>query len=137
MFSQTIRPTDNRKLVSVVAFHCCDEGRMLTLAAAVAPALGPAIETAMVESLRERGMQPPPVGDIHESVSTGVAASVDGHRVVVGNAAFFEELGIALDGIGDWPQRFRQRGEQVLFVSIDGRTAGFLGLAATQSQSTS
>ena len=108
---------------------------MLTLAAAVAPALEPAVATAIVESLGERGIQPLSIGEIHESVGTGVAASVEGHRVVLGNAAFFAELGIALDNIGHWPERFRQRGEQVLFVSIDGRTAGFLGLAAPQSQS--
>ena len=96
----------------------------------MAPALEPALAGAIEASVRERGIQPIQIGEFHESVSTGVAASVDGHRVVLGNAAFFAELGLPLDAVGEWPERFRRHGEQVLFVSVDGRTAGFLGIAS-------
>jgi Cu+-exporting ATPase len=130
MFDGSTGRRDNPQLVSVVAFGCCDECRLLTFAAAVAPALEPSLAGAILASVRERGIQPSPIGEFHESVSTGVAASVDGHRVVLGNAAFFVELGLPLDTVGDWPQRFRSHGEQVLFLSVDGRTAGFLGLAS-------
>ena len=130
MFDDTTGRADKPQLVSVVAFGCCDETRLLTLAAAVAPALEPSLANAILCNVRERGIEPTTIGELHESVSTGVAASVDGHRIVLGNAAFFAELGLPLDSVGDWPERFRQHGEQVLFVSVDGRTAGFLGLAS-------
>jgi P-type Cu+ transporter len=129
MFDESAGRAARPRLVSVVAFGC-DECRLLTFAAAVAPALEPAIAGAIEASIRERGIQPTQIGEFHESVSTGVAASVDGHRVVVGNAAFFAEMGLPLDTVGDWPERFRRHGEQVLFVSVDGRTAGFLGIAS-------
>ena len=130
MFDESDGRADKPQLVSVVAFGCCDECRLLTLAGAVAPALEPAIASAILASVRERGIQPTRIGEFHETVSSGVAASVDGYRVVLGNAAFFAELGLPLDTVGDWPERFRRHGEQVLFVSVDGRTAGFLGIAS-------
>jgi cation transport ATPase len=47
---------------------------------------------------------------------------------VVGDAALFTSLGLSLTRLGDWPQRLEQRGQHVLFVAVDGRTAGFLGV---------
>ena len=71
------------------------------------------------------------------SVAMGSTALVAGHTVALGDAAFFRDLGLSIDNLGDWPERLRQRGEQVLFVAIDGRTAGFLGLADAWSGHTS
>jgi cation transport ATPase len=63
------------------------------------------------------------------AVATGRTALVAGHTVALGDAALFRELGLSTDNLGDWPERLRQRGEQVVFVAVDGRTAGFLGVA--------
>jgi cation transport ATPase len=54
--------------------------------------------------------------------------AMDGHAVVVGDAARFDELGLSIDRLGDWPDRLRQRGQRVVFVAIDGQTAGLLGV---------
>ena len=60
------------------------------------------------------------------ALATGAA---DGHTVVVGDAALFTALGLSVERLGDWPERLRQRGEQVVFVAVDGRTAGLFGVA--------
>ena len=57
------------------------------------------------------------------------AANLDTHAVVVGRAPLFQKLALPVDRLGDWPQRLERRGETVLFVAIDGRTAGLVGLA--------
>jgi FtsP/CotA-like multicopper oxidase with cupredoxin domain len=54
----------------------------------------------------------------------------------VGNAALFRDLRISLDSFGDWPNRLRQRGEQALFLAIDGRTAAFFGIANVAVENT-
>jgi FtsP/CotA-like multicopper oxidase with cupredoxin domain len=54
---------------------------------------------------------------------------VDGHAVALGDEAYFASLGISLVDAGSWPERMRRQGEHVLFVAVDGRTAGFLGIA--------
>jgi len=59
------------------------------------------------------------------ALATGAA---DGRRVVVGDAARFAELGLSIAGLGDWPDRLKERGERVVFVAVDGRVAGLLGV---------
>lgn len=59
------------------------------------------------------------------ALATGAA---DGHTVVVGDAQRFAELGLSIEPLADWPDRLRQRGQRVVFVAVDGRTAGLLGV---------
>jgi len=48
--------------------------------------------------------------------------------VILGNAALFSELGLSVARLGNWPEKLQQRGQQVLFVAVDGQAAGFLGM---------
>lgn len=59
------------------------------------------------------------------ALATGAA---DEHTVVVGDAAQFATLGLSIERFGEWPDRLRQRGQRVVFVAIDGCTAGLLGV---------
>jgi cation transport ATPase len=56
------------------------------------------------------------------------SGAAEGHSVVVGDAARFAELGLLIDRLGDWPDRLRQQGQRVVFVAVDGETAGLLGV---------
>ena len=56
------------------------------------------------------------------------SGAAEGHSVVVGGAARFAELGLSIDRLGDWPHRLRQQGQRVVFVAVDGQTAGLLGV---------
>ena len=59
------------------------------------------------------------------ALATGAA---EGRGVVVGDAERFAELGLSIERLGDWPDRLRQRGQRVVFVAVDGQTAGLLGV---------
>ena len=56
------------------------------------------------------------------------SGAAEGHSVVVGDAARFAELGLPIDRLGDWPDRLRQQDQRVVFVAVDGKTAGLLGV---------
>lgn len=56
------------------------------------------------------------------------SGAAEEHSVVVGDAARFAELGLSIDRLGDWPDRLRQQGQRVVFVAVDGQTAGLLGV---------
>jgi len=56
------------------------------------------------------------------------SGAAEGHSVVVGDAGRFAELGLSIDRLGDWPDRLRQQGQRVVFVAVDGETAGLLGV---------
>jgi Cu+-exporting ATPase len=116
-------------VVSVVALDGCDESTLLSLAASLARGLETPLATAILESARERDVQIRDVDQLHDPTGTGVAASVAGQTVVLGNAAFFGNLGLSVEHLGDGPERLRQQGQHVLFVAVEGRTVGFLGVA--------
>jgi len=116
------------KLVTIVALDGWDDSVLLALTASVATGLDTPVAAAIVDSAREREIQIRPLDPAHHTTAMGGTGAVAGHTVVLGNAAFFSDLGLAIDNLGDWPERLRQRGEQVLFIAVDGRTAGFLGV---------
>ena len=62
------------------------------------------------------------------ALATGAA---DDYTVVVGDAGRFADLGLSVERLGDWPDRLRQQGQRVVFVAVDGRTAGLLGVIDT------
>lgn len=120
---------DTPTLVSIVALDGRDERALLALAAGVASGLEPGLGTAILDSARERDVEIAALDGIQETAGAGVAASIGGRRVVVGNAVLFARLGLSVESLGDWPERLRRRGQHVVFVAVDGRTAGFLGLS--------
>lgn len=119
-----LKPT----LVSIVALHGRDDDALLALAAGAARGLEAGLGAALVESARERDVETPAVDVVHETTGAGVVAAIDGKTVVVGNATLFNTLGLSLTRLGELPERLRQRGQHVLFVAVDGKAAGFLGV---------
>ena len=116
------------KLVSVVALDGRDESTLLALAAGLARCLESAIGGAILESTHERPLHVCRVEQLRHTTGMGVAGAVGGQTVALGDAVFFGDQGISVENLGNWPERLRQRGEQVLFVTVDGRIAGFLGV---------
>jgi Cu+-exporting ATPase len=116
-------------LVSIVALDGRDDDALLALAAGAARGLEGPLGAAILESARERDVEVAAVNQVHETAQAGVVASVEGMMVVVGNATLLTNLGVSLDRFGDWPERLQQRGQQVLFVAVDGEAAGFLGVS--------
>ena len=119
---------NNRRIVTVVALEGRSETSLLTLAAGIAAGLEPGLATAIEETAGDHGVAACSCRGFSEATANGVAASADGHSVVVGNAAFLTKLEISIEHLCDWPDRMRQHGQQVVFVAVDGRAAGFFGV---------
>jgi Cu+-exporting ATPase len=120
-----LKPT----LVSIVALDGCGDDELLALAAGAAGDLEAPLSSAILESARERDVEVAAVDRVHETTGAGVVASVEGKTVVVGNAALFANLGLSLKRFSDWPERLQQRGQHVLFVAVNGKAVGFLGVS--------
>jgi Cu+-exporting ATPase len=115
-------------LVSIVTLDGRDESALLALAASAARGLETPLGTAILESARERDVEVAAVDRVRLGGGAGIVASIDGRTVVVGDATLFANLGLSVDRLGGWPERLQQRGQHVLFVAIDGHTAGFFGV---------
>jgi Cu+-exporting ATPase len=59
----------------------------------------------------------------------GVTGRVEGRRVALGNRALLDELGIEPGDLAGTAEELRRDGQTVMFVAVDGRMAGLLGVA--------
>jgi acetylornithine deacetylase/succinyl-diaminopimelate desuccinylase-like protein/FtsP/CotA-like multicopper oxidase with cupredoxin domain len=125
---------DPPKVVSLLAINGHADAEVLALAASVSGRFASPLAQAVIESAHERGIQTRLVEHLRRHTAAGIVADVDGRCVVLGSETLFEELSMSLDALGEWPQRLRRRGETVLFVAVDGQTAGLVGLASLTSQ---
>ncbi len=64
-------------------------------------------------------------------VGQGVEATVDGHRVLVGNRRMMEGRGLSLDGLESESNRLQAEAKTAMLVAVDGRVAGIIGVADT------
>jgi Cu+-exporting ATPase len=69
------------------------------------------------------------VKDFDSPTGKGVVGSVEGHRVVLGNAKFLRELGIRTDPLDAEAERLRQDGATAIYLASDGKVAGVLAIA--------
>ncbi|MGX1100901.1 heavy metal translocating P-type ATPase [Amorphus sp. MBR-141] len=59
----------------------------------------------------------------------GVRGSVDGHRIALGNRAMMEEEGVALGDLEEKAAALQGDGKTAMYVSVDGKPAGLIGVA--------
>lgn len=84
----------------VTAIHCIsgiDEERVLQLAASLENASQHPLAQAIVESARERGLEPLPLRDFHAEAGQGLHAEIDGRRLYIGRRRWLETHGIVID----------------------------------------
>jgi len=75
--------------------------------------------------------------EVFESITgKGVKGRIDGRSVGLGNRAFVEELGIDAGSLASQAKKFRTDGQTVVFVTLDARVAGLLGVADPIRQTT-
>ncbi len=117
------------KITAIVPAHGFDENTVLRAAASVERASEHPLAAAIVAAAVERHIEPSRVLGFDSSSGKGAFGMVEGQRVVLGNAPFLTELGIATDTFTGEAERRRDGGATVVFVAIDGKLAGLIAIA--------
>jgi P-type Cu+ transporter len=116
-------------LTAAIALAPFDEAEVLRLAASVERSSEHPLGAAIVASAAARGLKFSDVVEFRSLVGKGVSARVDGHSVLIGNATLLGENGIDPGELGARAVELRRDGNTVMFVAIDGRAAGLVGVA--------
>jgi len=119
------RPT----LSSVEPVQGFDEDTLLRLAASLEKGSEHPLAAAIVGGARERNVRPVEATDFRSVTGKGVSGKVDGRRVLLGNLALLESEGVAAGALADRAEELRADGQTVMFVAVDGRPAGTIGVA--------
>jgi P-type Cu+ transporter len=117
------------KLVTVDPVLGMDENMLLLLAGSLERGSEHPLAASIVKGAEERGVKLANVESFVYSTGKGVRGEVDGHKVVLGNSRLLEEMGIATGELEAKAESLRTEGQTVMFVAMDGKAAGLLGVA--------
>ena len=91
---------------------------------------------AIVAAAQDRGINLVEADAFQYFPGKGVKGTVAGREVVAGNAALVGDLGILLSSLSQKAEELRKLGQTVIFIAVDGRAAGLLGISDPVKAST-
>lgn len=116
----------------VVTIETQDEfsqDELLRLVASLEQASEHPLGEAIVKGAQEKDLGFMPVENFESITGKGVKGRVDGKVVAIGNRQLLKELNIDPENYSEMAGSLRQKGETVMFVAVDGKIAGLLGVA--------
>lgn len=117
------------KLTDVVTLNGWDEKTLLSLAGSLEIGSEHPLAEAIVEGSSERGAVLHHADTFESHTGKGVSGHVDGHTVLLGNRTLLKDFGIDPGDLGEKADGLREEGRTVMFVAVDGTTAGLLGVS--------
>ena len=117
------------QLVSVVAADGFDEQEILRLGASLERASEHPLAEAIVRGAEEKGAALQATDNFDSVTGKGVTGTVEGHSVALGNIKLLQSLDIDAGELPKLAEQGRSEGQTVMFVAIDGKAAGLIGVA--------
>ena len=117
------------KVVAVLPSEGIAEAELLRLAASLERASEHPLAAAVVAEANRRNLALSDPKDFDSPVGKGVLGVVDGRRVVIGNQAFLTEHGVSTAPLAAQSESLRAEGATAIYVALDGRAAGTIGIA--------
>jgi P-type Cu+ transporter len=117
------------ELVSIATVHGLDEVRFLALSAALERGSEHPLAAAIVRGADAREA-PTLRAETFESITgKGVRGRVEGNEVALGNAALMQDLDVDVSPLAARADELRAEAQGVMYVAVDGKLAGLLGVA--------
>jgi Cu+-exporting ATPase len=105
-----------------------EEAELLGLAASLERGSEHPLAGAVVARAQARGLLLRPVTAFQARTGMGVTGRVAGRSVALGNQALLEELGAPPGPLAERAETLRREGQTVVFLAVDGRAIGLLGV---------
>ncbi|WP_333896106.1 heavy metal translocating P-type ATPase [Brevundimonas aurantiaca] len=84
---------------------------------------------AIVRAAKDRDIPLTEAADFDSPVGRGVRGTIEGHQVALGNTRFLGELSIDVSALEPKAEALRHDGATAIFVAIDGKATGVIGIA--------
>jgi len=117
------------ELVTVESAEEFSEDDLLKLAAGVETSSEHPLAAAIVRGTEKRDLKPGKASGFRSTTGEGAEAEVDGRKVAVGNAKLMQRIGAFDEALASKADDYRTKGQTVMFVAVDGKPAGLVGVA--------
>jgi Cu+-exporting ATPase len=116
------------KLASVVAVNGFTEEEVLALAASLERGSEHPLAAAIVSGAEARQARLQTAGDFRAVTGMGVTGTINSKRVVLGNRKLLEQEGIDATALLEQAEALRRDGQTAMFLAVDGKPAGLVGV---------
>ena len=113
-----------------------DAGEVLRLAASLERSSEHPLALAIVRAAEEKRLVISEPSEVDQPVGKGITGSIDGRRIIAGNARFMDEQNIPTAELSERADRLRSEGATAIFLGIDGKIAGAIGIADPVKETT-
>jgi Cu+-exporting ATPase len=117
------------RLVTVAPEESLDEAGLLRYVASLENVSEHPLAAAIVSGARERGISLVEVSEFESVTGKGVMGTIAGHRVAIGNVKMMESQSVTVEPLKRKADELRRTGQTVVFVAVDARAAGVVGVA--------
>ncbi len=124
------------KLVTVEVEEGIDEKLLLKVVATLEQSSEHPLAEAIVEGVKERGITLSKTKNFQSVTGQGVTGEVDGIQVAIGNYKLLEGLGIEVGKLQNLAEAYREEGQTVILIALDGKAAGVVGVMDPIKEST-
>jgi Cu+-exporting ATPase len=109
---------------------------VLRLAASLERSSEHPLALAIVKAAQGRNLSISEPSEVDQPVGKGITGLIDGRRIVAGNARFMAEQNIPTTELGERADRLRSEGATAIFLGIDSKIAGAIGIADPVKETT-
>jgi P-type Cu+ transporter len=106
-----------------------DPDALLRLAASLERSSEHPLAAAVVAAAKEKGLALADPREFDAPAGKGVVGRVLGRAVAIGSARFLSEIGVDASALSPEADAVRREGATAVFVAVDGKMAGILGIA--------
>ncbi len=124
------------KLITIEVKKGIDENELLQKVATLERASEHPLAQAIVEGAKERNLELGKTTDFRSITGQGVTGVVDGVEVAIGNVKLLESLSVEAYDLPDIAEQYRQEGQTVMLIALDGKAAGVVGVTDPIKEST-
>jgi P-type Cu+ transporter len=117
------------QVVAVKTLDGWSEDAVLRLAATVERGSEHPLAAAVVAAAQARALKLAEADDFDAPAGKGAVGTVEGRRVVIGNARMMDDAGIDLAALKADAEELRRQGATVLFVGVERNAAGVIAIA--------
>ncbi len=117
------------RLMTIAPLPHVTETELLKLAAGLEQSSEHPLASAIVSGARDKGILLSKVEDFRSLTGKGVTGMIEGRAVAVGTVLLLNEVGVETKSLLAQAEPLRQESQTVMFVAIDGKPAGLLGVA--------
>jgi len=121
---------------SVLPVSGITDRELVRLVASLEQASEHPLGAAIVAAAKANNIPIAAASDFQSRTGLGVTGRVDGKAVAAGNAKLFEVLGIPVAALARSADDLRRNGATTIFVTVDGRPAGVIGVADSVKETT-